>query len=285
MKMLNFIRKKFINIYMQPVLKKARKYFPFMVIMLVIFAGRLFAFQDDYQDFGFEQDFLVEGKITNEHGDPLPNVKVEIIGTPNASKSDGQGHYSISVSQNGILTFSKEGYETRQLEILGRKTIDVILQKSGQGLDEIVSSSLGIKGQKGGGDPAFTEIKGEDLAQSGDENLRQILTRIVEGVNKSKAKKENENKSRVIIRGNTALSNDDQPLYVIDGNPIDSNNSGAAGMWGEKAGGVELNSVTPEDIASIRVLQGKEATKMYGSRASNGVIEIITKMGMKRRGE
>ncbi|MWD31135.1 TonB-dependent receptor plug domain-containing protein, partial [Aquicoccus sp. SCR17] len=85
--------------------------------------------------------------------------------------------------------------------------------------------------------------------------------------------------SRVIIRGNSTLTGNNQPLYVVDGIPIGNDNNGAASLWGGNDGGDGISSINPDDIESVSVLKGGSATALYGSRGGNGVILITTKSG------
>lgn len=128
-------------------------------------------------------------------------------------------------------------------------------------------------------------MAGENLTQAREISVANALEGRVAGVNVSKIASGPGGSSRVVIRGAKTLGSTlNQPLYVVDGVPIDNSNLGQAGIWGGADQGDALNSINPDDIASISVLKGASAAALYGSRAANGVILITTKKGTGRKG-
>jgi len=230
------------------------------------------------------QERTVTGTVTGE-GDALPGVNVLLQGTTTGTVTDIDGKYSIQVTGNNpVLSFSSIGFTSQNVEVGNRSVVDVSLEVDVQQLGEVVVTALGIEKEKKALGYSVTELQGEDFVQAREVNLGDALAGKVAGVNVSNIGSGVAGSSRVIIRGNTSLAGNNQPLYIIDGVPIDNTQMGAAGMWGGQDWGDGLNSLNPDDIASISVLKGNTAAALYGSRASNGVIVITTKKGTARKG-
>lgn len=225
----------------------------------------------------------VSGTITAENGEPLIGVNVVEAGTVNGVLSDLDGTYTIEVSEGASLQFSYTGFETVTLEVGSQSMIDVTLVEGVQ-LDEVVVTALGVEKQKKALTYSVSEIAPEGFSEARETNVVNSLAGKVAGVNVASTATGAAGSSRVIIRGNNSLSGSNQPLYVIDGVPIDNKNLGAAGMWGGADGGDGISSINPDDIESISVLKGTSAAALYGYRSANGVIEITTKSGSSRKG-
>jgi len=225
----------------------------------------------------------VSGTITAENGEPLIGVNVVEAGTVNGVLSDLDGTYTIEVSEGASLQFSYTGFETVTIEVGSQSMIDVTLVEGVQ-LDEVVVTALGVEKQKKALTYSVSEIAPEGFSEARETNVVNSLAGKVAGVNVASTATGAAGSSRVIIRGNNSLSGSNQPLYVIDGVPIDNKNLGAAGMWGGADGGDGISSINPDDIESISVLKGTSAAALYGYRSANGVIEITTKSGSSRKG-
>ena len=227
----------------------------------------------------------VSGKITDaSDGSTLPGVNVVIKGTSIGASSDFDGNYSIDVDENAILQFSFVGYTTKEVSFTGNSTINVALEVNAENLDEVVVTALGIKKSTKALGYSLTELKGEEMSEVPQTNAVNALQGKVAGVNVTQNATGAAGSSRVIIRGNSSLTGNNQPLYVVDGIPISNENNGAAGMWGGNDGGDGISSLNPQDIASVSVLKGGAASALYGSRASNGVIIVTTKQGKGQEG-
>ena len=227
----------------------------------------------------------VSGKVTSaEDGEPLIGVTVLIKGTSQGTVTDFDGQYSIDVpSTDVILQFSYTGYASQEVSVGTQSVIDVSLD-AGVLLDEVVVTSLGMEREKKSLSYSVTEVGGEIFQEAREVNLANALAGKVAGVNVSNIASGPQGSSRVIIRGNTSLGGNNQPLYVVDGVPLDNQDFGQAGLWGGYDEGDGMSSVNPDDIATISVLKGANAAALYGSRASNGVILITTKSGKSRKG-
>jgi len=228
----------------------------------------------------------VSGTVADLSTDELlPGVNILVQGTTIGTVTNVEGKYSIAVpDEDAILVVTSVGYESIQEAVGNRSTIDFSLSPDLTQLSEIVVTALGVEKERKSLGYSVSEVKGEELVEAREINLGNALSGRVAGVNVSSAATGPAGSSRVVIRGNSSLGGNNQPLYVIDGVPIDNTQLGAAGMWGGTDSGDGLSSINPDDIDEISVLKGNTAAALYGSRASNGVILITTKKGSARRG-
>jgi TonB-linked SusC/RagA family outer membrane protein len=231
------------------------------------------------------QQHGVTGIVTDaDTGEPLPGVNIMIQGTTTGTVTDVNGRYSLTAEENASLVFSFVGYESVVMPVEGRIQINVRLVPSLMALDEVVVSALGIRRDRRGLPYAITEVGGEDFTQAREINLGSALTGRIAGVNATSQATGPGGSSHVIIRGSGSLAGSVQPLYIINGVPIDNSGHGSAGTYGGRDGGDGLSSLNPDDIQSISVLKGGSAAALYGSRAANGVILITTKSGRAEQG-
>ncbi len=233
------------------------------------------------------QTVQVRGKITSsEDGTPLPGATVIVKGSTVGTTADIDGNYTINVPAGSeTLVFSYVGMVSQELAIGGRPTIDVALEPTSTGLEEVVVTALGIrKAEKNLGYSA-TSVSSSDITASGSRNAMNALQGKVAGINISSASGQPGSSSRVLLRGFSSLGGNNQPLYVIDGVPISNRLIGETDINGSMDFGNRANDINPEDIESITVLKGASGAALYGSRASNGVIIITTKKGSNQAGK
>ncbi|MCE7068018.1 SusC/RagA family TonB-linked outer membrane protein [Dyadobacter sp. CY326] len=231
----------------------------------------------------YAQEMTVSGKVNDASGGEIAGVNVVVKGTTRGTTTNDKGEYSISVEKGKTLTFSYIGYVSKEV-VVNASSLDVTLAAEATALNEVVVTALGISRDKRALAYSITEVNGNNLTSAREANLGNALAGRVAGVNVSKIATGPAGSSRVIIRGNKSLQGNNQPLYVIDGIPMDNSNFGQAGLWGGSDEGDGLSSINPDDIESISVLKGANAAALYGSRAANGVINVITKRGNKRKG-
>ena len=222
---------------------------------------------------------LITGIITDENGVPLAGATVMVKGTSVGVVSGFEGEYSIDASGASALVFSFVGFKTQEVNISGRSEINVKLSEEAEGLDEVIVTALGIKRTKKSLAYSVTTLKGDDFTEARETNVANSLAGKVAGVTVSNTASGPAGTTRVLIRGNSSLTGNNQPLYVVDGIPIDNTNRGSAGEWGGQDGGDGIGNLNPDDIESMSVLKGNSAAALYGSQASNGVILITTKRG------
>lgn len=227
----------------------------------------------------------VTGKITDATtGESLLGVTVTETGTRNGTVSDVNGSYTLRLTNAAAtLNFSLVGYTAQSVDVAGRTTVDVALE-SGANIDEVVVTALGIRKEAKRVGYSVTQVDGNSLTQARETNVINSLTGRVAGLNVASTVSGAAGSSRITLRGNTSISGDNQPLFVINGVPMDNSNLGSAGLWGGADYGDGISSLNADDIETMTVLKGATAAALYGSRAKNGVILITTKTGKARKG-
>ncbi|RNL91982.1 TonB-dependent receptor [Sinomicrobium pectinilyticum] len=229
------------------------------------------------------QDREVSGTVTSsEDGQPLPGVNVIVKGTNNGVQTDFDGNYVIdNVSGDETLKFSYLGFTTREINVDGRSTINVVLEPGQEALDEVVVIGYGSV-KKSDLTGAVSSVKAEDLNPGANASVEQALQGRVAGVQISQKSNEPGGGLSVNIRGSGSINAGTEPLYVIDGIIVNNGAVAATGGAGFTANSTPrnpLNTLNPADIQSIEVLKDASSTAIYGSRGSNGVVLITTKKG------
>ncbi len=231
----------------------------------------------------------VEGQVTDsETNEPLPGVNIVIQGSSIGTVTDENGNYNLAVpSLNETLVVSYIGFQTQEIAINGRSSINIGLEGSVVIGEEMVVTAFGFTRQRASLGYSTAEIQGEQMTRAREVNVANALSGRMAGVNVQGNNTGPGGSSRVIIRGNTSLAGNNQPLYVVDGMPINNSSQGSQGssgrtVYGDRGDGI--SHINPDDIESMTVLKGGQATALYGSRASNGVILITTKQGSAREG-
>ncbi len=236
------------------------------------------------------QNVTVTGKVTGtDDGLPIAGVTVLQKGTTHGVVTDSDGNYSISVPVGSTLVFSFLGMQPQEFQVNDQRAINVALSATTTMMDEVVVTALGISRERKSLGYAVTEVSGSDVARVRDLNLVNSLAGRVSGVVVTQGTFGPGSSSRVIIRGNNSLTGNNQPLYVVDGIPIDNTGYGSAssanaGEYSKYDYGSGISDLNPEDIESMSILKGPNAAALYGSRAANGVILITTKKGTINRG-
>lgn len=232
----------------------------------------------------FAQDIVVKGQIKDGKEGMLPGVSVSIKGTNQGTTSDDSGRFSIPAKASSTLIFSFIGYAKKEILVGNQTEINVSMVEETQNLTEVVVTALGIKRDKRALGYSVQEIKGDELATAKEVNVANSLAGKMAGVQVSRSANGAGGSSRVIIRGANSLVGNSQPLYVIDGIPMDNSNPNAPNRGGGIDYGDGISNINPEDIETMSVLKGPNAAALYGQRGSNGVVLITTKSGKSRKG-
>ena len=228
----------------------------------------------------------VTGKVSDESG-PLPGASIVVKGTTNGVNSDFDGNFTLNdVSSDAVLVISFIGYVSQEVNVAGQSSINVTLEGSSESLDEVIVTSLGLTRSKKSIGYSATQVDGAEVSLVKEVNVASALVGKVAGVVVSKSTSGPGGATRVVIRGNNSLNGNNQPLYVVDGVPIDNSGISNAGSGEYKVAdlGTGVSDINPDDIESMTVLKGPNAAALYGSRASNGVIIITTKKGVLGQG-
>ncbi len=234
------------------------------------------------------QDRVVSGKVTAaEDGSDLPGVNVVLKGTTNGTVTDANGSYKLTVpAEGGSLLFSFIGLQTQEVAIGDRTVIDVALGLDVQQLTEVVVTAQGVQRETKALGYATTTISSALLAEKPETDVGRALQGRTPGLQILNSSGLAGSSSRINIRGNSSITGDTQPLWIVDGVPINtaSNDISANFRDGQVAPSRFLD-IDPNNIESVSVLRGLSATTTYGSQGRNGVILVTTKTGSKGKGK
>jgi len=226
------------------------------------------------------QTIVITGSVTSSvQGEGvIPGVTITVKGTTLGAITGVNGGYSITAPQKATtLVFSYIGMKTQEIEIGGRKVIDVVMEPALLGLNEVVVTALGISRERKALGYSVSDVKSDEIAYSKNTNVMNSLEGKVAGVRITSSTGAVGASSFIEIRGSASLTRNNQPLYVIDGVPIISGGvaDGVDGVAHKDA----LADLNPDDIDNISVLKGGAATALYGLRAATGAVVITTKKG------
>ena len=220
----------------------------------------------------------ITGKVTDEKGNPLPNASVIVKGTTTGTVTKEDGTYSLSLPAGAkSLIISTVDMDPVEKQIGDGDVFDVVLRPQDRIMSEVVVTAFGIRKSKKELGYGVTQLNNAELTQGHTTNITNALAAKVPGVRVS-GSGGSFTGSGILIRGYTTFTGSNQPLFVVDGIPIDNGGGGSPLQNGPSVSNraIDLNQ---EDIESISVLKGPSAAVLYGSRASNGVILITTKKG------
>ncbi len=223
-----------------------------------------------------------KGHVTDVHGEPIIGASVKVVGGTQGVITDLNGQFSFTVPANTSLEISYLGFVPQKLKVTNGRNLNIVLSENTRVLKEVVVTALGIKREAKALGYAVTEVSGDEVNAAKPINPIDALSGKVPGVDISSTTAGPSGSTRVVIRGNGELSGNNQPLYVIDGVPIDNSQMGSASQWGGYDMGDGISGINPDDIESLSVLKGASAAALYGSRASHGVILVTTKSASKR---
>jgi TonB-linked SusC/RagA family outer membrane protein len=239
----------------------------------------------------FAQSRTITGTVTDvDDGTTLPGVSVVVKGTSIGTVTDIDGKFSLNVPSDAkVLRLSFIGFETKEITLTSANNYAVIFEKATFNVDEVVVTALGVSREKKALGYSVADVKGDELskARGGVSNPLNSLAGKVAGLQVTGASGNIGGSSKIVLRGVKSISGNNQPLFIIDGVPIegtDFNTTDAARGAGGYDYGNLVQDINPDDIESISVLKGPNASALYGSRASNGVIMITTKKGAKKKG-
>ncbi len=232
-----------------------------------------------------KQGTKVTGKVSDVDGNPLPGVNIVEVGTTNGAVTDLDGNYSITVSsEDAVLSFSFIGFLTKEIEVGGQTTIDVMLVEDITALDEVVVIGYGQQRKKDLSG-SVVSVDAKTLEKVPNASFEQAMQGRVPGIQITQASNAPGGGISVRIRGGNSITGSNEPLYVIDGVQINANNDdlnpigNTSYQLNKDPAGNALASLNSQDIESIEVLKDASATAIYGSRGSNGVVLITTKQG------
>jgi len=218
--------------------------------------------------FSFAQEKSISGVVTDQNGMPLPGVAVLVVGTTDGTQTDFDGNYTITARVGQVLRYSYLGQKTVTRTIGAPSVINVQMEDDAEALQEVVVQGY-RNSTKEKSSIASVTINAETIENRPNASFVQTLSGQVAGLNITTSTGQPGAASNVNLRGVTSINGNTQPLYIIDGVPVDENN---------------FRSLNPQDIASVSVLKDAGATAIYGNRGANGVIVIKTRQGNFNQG-
>jgi TonB-linked SusC/RagA family outer membrane protein len=238
----------------------------------------------------FAQQITIAGKVTSADGQPIPGVSVAVKGTKTVSQTTPLGTYSIRASQGDVLVFSYIGMVSQQRTVTSAAAINISLKDDDNSLNEVVITALGQTAPKRSLGSSQQTVKGADIAGTQRENFINALQGRVAGVEVTSTSGVPGASSSITIRGVSSISGSNQPLFVVDGLPLDNKTLTSTAFVSDASATTSFSNRTvdftnraadlnPEDIESLVVLKGPEAAALYGIDAANGAIVITTKRG------
>ena len=226
---------------------------------------------------GAQEMRTVTGTITQQETlQPFPGVEVLVKGTKILAVTDAQGFYTLRVPANSsALIISYLGYRTQEMPIAAR--VDVEMFQEAIGIEGLTVTALGVKREKRSLGYSVQDVTGREISEVPEINIVNSLKGNIAGVQITDAGPTG-GSARIVIRGASSISGNNQPLFIVDGVPIDNSAQGNEGYGGIDYGNT-ASDLDPANIEAISVLKGPNAAALYGSRAAAGAVVITTKSG------
>ena len=228
----------------------------------------------------------VRGRVVDVSGEHLIGATIREKGGTRGTVTDIEGNFILSVPDSAVLQVSFVGYESIEVSVGGRKTLEIQLRENTVMLDNVIITALGLEKKEASLAYSIQKVKGEELTRMKEVDMITALAGKAAGVQINKNSSGIGGSAKVSLRGIRSASGDNQPLYVIDGVPMLNIGTeqaysaiGGTANAGNRDGGDGISNLNPEDVESISILKGAPAAALYGSQAANGVILITTKKG------
>ncbi len=232
---------------------------------------------------------VVTGRVISaKDATPVAGVNVGLQGTVKATVTDADGKFTIDVpGLDGVLSFTHTGMQAKTEPLKGRSVLEVVVTVDEKELTEVVVTAIGIEQKRRSLGYSAQVLKGSDLTEARETNVANALKGKIAGVFVSTSATGPGGSAYVNIRGASSFQGDNQPLYVVDGVPIDNQTVGAPDLSNDRGTsrdyGDGIGNILPDDIESMTVLKGPNGAALYGARGANGVIIITTKKGRAGR--
>jgi len=231
----------------------------------------------------------ITGTIKDASGGALPGASVRVKGTGIGTSTDINGKFALNAPENAVLVVSYAGFQTKEVSIGSQTTISITLVEDTKQLTDVVVTALGIKKERRALGYSVTQLSGETLTQARENNITNSLVGKVAGLDIAGTSGGAGAATNVTIRGVSSMGPSSQPLYVVNGIPMENSPVGYKSTIGIGNNGGQydnapdlgdaISNINPDDIESISVLKGAAASALYGNRAKAGVILITTKSG------
>ncbi|MCX7879824.1 MAG: SusC/RagA family TonB-linked outer membrane protein [Ignavibacteria bacterium] len=237
--------------------------------------------------YGFAQDRVITGKVTDEQGNTLSGVTVMVKGTAIGTFTKADGSFILKVpSYAKTIVFRRVGMKTKEVTLEAKDFINVALEEDKLLTQEIIVTAIGLEREKQSIGYAFEEVRGDIISQARTTNVVNSITGKVAGVQVVNSTGMPGASAYIQIRGQNSFLGGNQPLFIVDGIPIDNSmiysgnpDNGTNNLLSGVAYSNRAIDLNPDDIESVTILKGPSATALYGIRASNGAVVITTKKG------
>jgi len=225
------------------------------------------------------QSRTITGKVVDSIGAPLAGASVRVKGTARGVSTSSDGSFSLNIYNGTVLTVSAVGYGPQEISVGNKDFFEIRLLAASRALDEVVVTALGVKREKRNLTFSSQEVKGDDLVRAREPSIVNAMAGKVSGVQITSSSGTPGAASRIIIRGNSSPTSENQALFVVDGVPINNDETGNISGGANGAGVSRIVDIDPAIIDNVNVLKGAAATALYGSAGARGVVIITTKAG------
>ncbi|HEX5154304.1 MAG TPA: SusC/RagA family TonB-linked outer membrane protein [Parafilimonas sp.] len=226
----------------------------------------------------FSQQNL-QGKVVDSSGNPIPGATIHVKNSKASTITNKDGSFTINSSGNSVLIVSSIGFANQEVAAGNQSNIIITLSASSATLNEVVVTALGVKREKRNLTYSTQQLSGDEIVKTREPNLVNAVAGKVAGVQVTSSSGNAGASSRIVIRGNSSATGDNQALFVVDGIPVNNDETGTAGGNAVGSGVNRVIDIDPATIESINVLKGAAATALYGSSGARGVVLITTKNG------
>lgn len=225
------------------------------------------------------QSRTITGKVVDSAGHSLPGVSVRVKSTSRGVSTSSDGSFSLSVYNGAVLSISAVGYAAQEISVGSKDFFEIRLSAGARALEEVVVTALGVKREKRNLTFSSQEVKGDELVRAKEPSIVNAMAGKVSGVQITSSSGTPGASSRIVIRGNSSPTSENQALFVVDGVPINNDETGNISGGANGAGVSRIVDIDPAIIENVNVLKGAAATALYGSAGARGVVIITTKAG------
>lgn len=234
-------------------------------------------------NWNMQQNRKVIGVVTGSDGEPVPGASILVKGTTTGTITGSDGEFELNVPAGSeILVVSFIGMETMEIPIAGKSSVSVVMNSTSIGLEEVVAVGYGSQSRKKIS-AAITSVSAEDIKGMAATGIDKAIQGKAAGVMVTNNTGEPGGGVTIRVRGTTSIGSGNDPLYVIDGIPLENTQTSNRNVGENRVNG--MSQINPADIESIEILKDAAATSIYGARAANGVVLITTKRGVQGKGE
>jgi len=230
----------------------------------------------------------ISGKVTEKkEGAPLLGVSVTVKGSNTTAQTNSAGEFLLNnVPANATLVFSSASYKSVESKLPGGNSMNVTLEENATQLTEVIVTANAVKREARSVGYAQSTINNAELTKGKDRSVLNSLQGKVAGVQISSSSGGVGSSTRIVFRGGTSITGNNQALIVVDGIPIDNSQTDAGDNLNNQVdAGNRGNDINPEDVESVTLLKGPAAAALYGTRAANGALIITTKTGKSLKGK